>query len=176
MAQRLAASDTDNAQSQRDVAVGWHRLMLAHQQTGNLEGWREASQRAVEGFDRVHQATSGDPASLQDLTRTLAQACDGLSAFPSPTPADLQVALARARQLVALSDTADASHLETLAKFQFLTDDVPGAVASLEQALGTVPDGPDAAAQCDRESQSNWTSIASPCPRRPRLEDEEKRP
>jgi hypothetical protein len=121
--------------------------MMAHQQTGNLEGWREASQRAIAGFERVHQATLGDPASVQDLTRSLAQACDGFFAFSSPTPADLQVALARARQLVALADTADASRLEILARFQFLTADVSGAVASLEQAIGAVPDGPDGAMQ-----------------------------
>jgi class 3 adenylate cyclase/tetratricopeptide (TPR) repeat protein/predicted Ser/Thr protein kinase len=145
-ATRLAAADPNNAEAQRDVAVGWHRLMLTYEQTGDLSAWREASQRAVEEFERVRQLTGDDPASLEDLARTLAGACDGLVAFSAPAPADVATALARARQLVALDKPPAPSRLEVLAKMQYLANDAAAAVATLEIALGAVPEGPDAAA------------------------------
>ena len=74
----------------------------------------------------------------------LTQACDGFFVFSDLSPADLQVALARAKQLVDLSEVPDATRLQTLAVFQFLLGDVPSAVASIEKALAAVSDGPDA--------------------------------
>ena len=122
----------------------YHRAMLGFQQTGNFARWREASQHAVEGFERVDQATSGDPASRQDLVNVLTHACDGYFVFSDQPPADLSLPLAWAQKLVALSDVADPTRLQTLATYQFLSGDVPGAVASIEKALAAVTDGPEA--------------------------------
>ncbi|MHB8862954.1 MAG: protein kinase domain-containing protein [Pirellulaceae bacterium] len=164
VAARLAAADSESVQSQRDLAVCYHRAMLGYQQSGKLDRWRDASQRTVEGFARVHEATAGEPASERDLMNALRHACDGLFAFSDATPSDISTALSRARQLVKLSSEGDAGHLQILAKYEFLSGDVAGAVRTLETALATLPVNPETAterAELERELEEFRQTLSS---------------
>ncbi len=165
VAARLAAADPENIQSQRDLAVYYGKAMLGYQQSGDLVRWREASERSIEGFMRVYEATAGDAASKQDLVNTLSQACDGYFAFSNPTPSDVSVTLSRAQQMVKLSDQPDAGRIRTLATFQFLSGDVTGAVATVEKALVAVPDRPESAtmrAELNRQLEEYRQALAVP--------------
>lgn len=125
VAERLVAADPANIQSLRDLAVCFHRSMLAYRQAGDKANWLLMAGRTIEQFKLVYDRTNGDVSSKQDLINVMTYARDGVISLGTPTPDDMKLAEGWAEQLVELTESLDPDHLQSLAVIRFVSRDGP---------------------------------------------------
>ncbi|MBN1419468.1 MAG: protein kinase [Planctomycetes bacterium] len=141
VASRRAGADPKNLEAARDVGISLFKLMAAQRFAGNLETWRAHADRGIAAFQRILDASPENPQARTDLIAALAEATDGLAAFPSPTLDDIRTGLSRARRLVELTEGSEPQHLATLAFFLHVTGDAAGAAEAMERAIERLPAG-----------------------------------
>ena len=153
VARRQAGSDPRNMVARRDLAVSRYYAMVIYAAIGNAAGWRAAAAESLEAFRAVHAATGADPAAINDLVRALRAAVEGALQLTDPVPDDLTLALARARERIAIPDRLDVDSLVLFADVAEKSGRPGEATDALNKAIDLLENSPDNGARTDRKKQ-----------------------
>jgi len=152
VARRQVAADPRSLLARRDVGVAGYYAMVTLAALGRLAPWREAATESLEAFRAIHAASGDDRAAAADLALALETSAADAFGFEGLEPSDVELALGRARERVALKgrETPDA--------YIVLSDvarraDAPGeAEDALRKALALLDASPDAEAKAAKRA------------------------
>jgi len=152
VARRQVEADPRNLLARRDVGVARYYAMVTLAALGRLAPWRDASAESLEAFRAIHAASADDLAAATDLALALETAAADALQLEGLEPADVALALARARERVAMSGR------ETPNAYVVLSDvarraDAPGeAEDALHKALVLLDAPPDGEAKAKKRA------------------------
>ena len=147
------AADPRNQVARRDLGVARYYAMVTNAALGRIAPWREAATEALDAFRAVHAASADDPSAVADLARALGAAASDALSFERLEPADVVLALSRARERVAIPG------LESPKAYVVLSDvalraDAPGeAEDALRKALALVDASEDGEAKAKQRAE-----------------------
>jgi hypothetical protein len=133
--------------------VARYYAMVTFESLGQLAPWREAAAEALDTFRAVRAASVDDPMAVHDLALALATAAGGALAFEQLEPADVALALARARERVAIPGRESVDAYVVLADVARRANAPGEAEDALRKALTLVATAPDGAAKERQQSE-----------------------